>query len=239
MKTPSFIPLVVAALIASLVFTAAAEAQNLGDGVLDQFVARTSSWWPKLRDYALTIFKITATLEVCLFGIRMVVQKSQIHEIAGQFLMTILFMGFIAAVIMNYKDWSSAIAITGLKGVVTDLSAGAPSFDAGKPVAMIFACLEAMVPVLGDASVWDFGMVMIYVFCMGAITAVFVCICCRYIIVICEFHIVANAGILLIGLGGSMRWTRWTIATAAATPMPPQCKTRWLLPWLRRWARPA
>jgi len=209
---PSLMPLIVVAiLMASLIFASSAEAQNLGDGVLDKFVARTSGWWPKLRDYALYIFKMTATLEIVLFGIRMVLQKSQLHEIVGQFVMTLLFICFIAAVIMNYKEWASAIAITGLDDVVTNLSAGTPAFDAGKPVAMIFACLDAMVPVLKDASVWDFGMVMIYVFCMASITAVFVVICCRYIIVVCEFHIVANAGILLIGLGGSKVFKEYAI----------------------------
>lgn len=202
-KIPSVVPLIATVLLVLFVFAATAEAQNIGSGALDQFVARTSGWWPKLKDYALYIFKITATLEVCLFGVRMVVQKSQFHEIVSQFLMTLLFICFIAAVIVNYEKWASAIALTGLKPVVGELSAGAPEFNAGEPVAMIFACLEAMIPVLGDASVWDFGMVMIYVFCMGAITAVFVVICCRYIILVCEFHIVANAGVILIGLGGS------------------------------------
>lgn len=211
---PSLMPLIVmaAVLAATLMLVSPAEAQNLGDGVLDKFVARTAGWWPKLRDYALYIFKVTATLEIVLFGIRMVLQKSQFNEIVGQFVMTLLFICFIAAVIVNYKEWASAIALTGLRDVVTDLSAGAPAFDAGKPVAMIFACLEAMVPVLKDASVWDFGMVMIYVFCMASITAVFVVICCRYIIVVCEFHIVANAGIILIGLGGSKVFKEYAIS---------------------------
>lgn len=57
-----------------------------------------------------------------------------------------------------------------------------------------------------------FGMVMVYVFCMGSIIAVFAIICCRYIIVICEFHIVANAGVLLIGLGGSKIFKEYAIS---------------------------
>ena len=208
---PSFMPIVIIALVLTLIFSVAAEAQpNLGTSIMDDFVSRTTSWWSVLRNYALYIFKITVTLEVCLFGIRMVIQKSQINEIAGQFVMLLLFVCFIAAVIMNYKDWAEAIAIKGLKPVANDLGTGV-SYDAGQPVAMIFACLEAMVPVLGDASVWDFGMVMIYVFCMGSIIAVFAVICCRYIIVICEFYIVANAGILLIGLGGSKMFKEYAI----------------------------
>lgn len=193
-------------------FVSPAEAQaNIGDGILDKFVARTSGWWGILQGYALYIFKVTATLEVVLFGTRMVLQKSQIHEIAAQFLLTLLFMCFIAAVIMNYEKWASAIALTGLKGVVKDLNGSGPEFDAGKPIAMIFACLDAMVPVLKDSGIRDFGMVMIYVFCMAAITAVFIVICCRYIILVCEFHIVANVGIILIGLGGSKVFKEYAI----------------------------
>ena len=202
---PSLMPIVIASLVMTLIFTAAAEAQpNLGPSVMDKFVERTAGWWPILQGYAIYVFKITATLEVCLFGIRMAIQRSQINEIIGQFVMTLLFLCFIAAVLVNYREWGTAIAITGLNPVVTKLGGGAASFDAaGQPIAMIFVAMEAMVPVLKDASVWDFGMVMIYVLCMGAIIAVFATICCRYILVVCEFHIVANAGIILIGLGGS------------------------------------
>lgn len=199
---PSLMPLVVGALLMTLVFATVAEA-NLGTNTLDKFVGRTTGWWAILRDYALYIFKITATLEVCLFGIRMVMQRSQLHEIVGQFALVLLFICFIAAVINNYEKWSLGIAIEGLKPAVAKLSGGGTAADAGSPIAMIFGCLEAMVPVLGDAGIRDIGMVMVYVFCMGAIIAVFAIICCRYIIVICEFHIVANAGIILIGLGGS------------------------------------
>lgn len=208
----SVMPIIIAALVMTLIFSAAAEAQpNLGASVMDDFVSRTTGWWSKLRDFALYIFKITAMLEVCLFGIRMVIQKSQLNEIVGQFVMLMLFICFIAAVIMNYKDWAEAVAIKGLKPIADSLSGGV-SADAGSPVAMIFACLEAMVPVLGDAGIMDIGMVMVYVFCMGAIIAVFAIICCRYIIVICEFHIVANAGVLLIGLGGSKIFKDYAIS---------------------------
>lgn len=202
---PSLMPIVVIALVMTLIFTAAAEAQpNLGTSTMDKFVDRTAGWWPILQNYALYIFKLTATLEVCLFGIRMVIQRSQINDIIGQFVMVLLFLCFIAAVLANYQDWATKIAVTGLKPMVSKLGGGAASYDAaGQPIAMIFVALDAMVPVLRDASVWDFGMVMLYVFCMGTIIAVFAMICCRYILVVCEFHIVANAGIILIGLGGS------------------------------------
>jgi len=210
---PSLMPIVVIALITSLIFTAAAEAQpNLGPGTMDKFVERTAGWWPILQSYAIYIFKITATLEICLFGIRMVLQRPQINEIIGQFVMTMLFLCFIAAVLANYQEWATKISVTGLKPVVTKLGGGAAGYDAaGQPIAMIFAAIEAMIPVLKDASVWDFGMVMIYVLCMGAIIAVFSTICCRYILVVCEFHIVANAGIILIGLGGSTIFKEYAI----------------------------
>ena len=179
---PSLMPIVIVSLIMTLIFAAAAEAQpNLGTSTMDKFVERTAGWWPILQGYALYIFKITATLEICLFGIRMVMQRSQINEIIGQFMITLLFLCFIAAVLGNYKDWATTIAISGLKPVVAKLGGGITSIDAaGQPIAMIFAAMEAMIPVLKDANIWDFGMVMIYVLCMGAVIAIFAMICCRY-----------------------------------------------------------
>ena len=148
---PSLMPLIVGSLLLTLVFSEVAEAQNIGVNITEQFVARTGGWWGVMQQAALALFKTVATIEVCLFGIRMAFQKSQPHEIIGQFVMTLCFMGFIAAVIMNYEEWAKTIALTGLKPLATRLNGA--SFDVGSPIAMIFKCFDAMTPVLKDASV--------------------------------------------------------------------------------------
>jgi type IV secretion system protein TrbL len=68
---------------------------------------------------------------------------------------------------------------------------------------MAAAIMEKIMPVMKDAGITDFGEVYLYVSCMLIIMVIFVLISALVILATCEFYIVANIGVLLIGLGGS------------------------------------
>ena len=189
-------------LLLTLVSVDSALAQeNIAKGLLDRFISQTDGWWNVLRGYALFLFTTTLTIEVCLFGVRMALQRADIAETTGQFVTVLLFAGFIAAVIMNYQEWATGIAIKGLKPLTGQLTGN--SVDAGQPVAMAAAIMDKIIPVMDDAGIRDFGEVYLYVSCMLIIMVVFILISALVILTTCEFYIVANIGVLLIGLGGS------------------------------------
>jgi len=174
---------------------------NIASSLLGRFVSQTNSWWGILKSYALFLFTTTLIIEVCLFGIRMALQRSDIAETLKEFVMLLLFAGFIAAVINNYQEWTTGIAINGLKPLTGQLTGN--SVDAGQPVAMAAAIMEKIMPVMKDADIWDFGHVYLYVTCMLVIMVIFVLISALVILITCEFYIVANIGVLIVGLGGS------------------------------------
>lgn len=174
---------------------------NIAKSLLGRFISQTDGWWAILRGYALFLFTTTLVLEVCLFGIRIALQQTNIGETFGQFVMLLLFAGFIAAVIMNYQEWATGIAIKGLQPLTGQLTGN--SVDAGQPVAMAAAIMEKIIPVMEDAGITDFGEVYLYVSCMLLIMVIFVLISALVILTTCEFYILANVGVLLIGLGGS------------------------------------
>jgi type IV secretion system protein TrbL len=181
--------------------SALAQGGNIASTLLDRFVAQTDGWWGVLRNYALYLFTITLIIDVCLFGIRVALHQSNIAEILGQFVSLLLFACFIAAVIMNYREWATGIAISGLKPLTGQLTGNA--VDAGHPVAMAAAVMEKILPVMEDAGITDFGEVYLYVSCMLIVMVVFVLISALVILTTCEFYVIANVGVLLIGLGGS------------------------------------
>ena len=190
------------ALLMILVAAAPALAQgNIGTGLLDRFVSQTDGWWNILRGYALFLFTTTLIIEVCLFGIRVALQQNNIAEVTGQFVTLLLFAGFIAAVIMNYQEWATGVAVRGLRPLTGELTGN--SVDAGQPIALAAAIIEKIMPVMEDAGITDFGEVYLYVTCMLIIMVIFVLISALVILTTCEFYIVANIGVLLIGLGGS------------------------------------
>ena len=174
---------------------------NIATSLLGRFVSQTDGWWGILRGYALFLFTTTLILEVCLFGIRIALQQTNIAETFSQFVMLLLFAGFIAAVIMNYQEWATGVAIKGLQPLTGQLTGNA--VDAGQPLAMAAAVVDKILPVMKDAGITDFGEVYLYVSCMLIILVIFVLISALVILVTCEFYIVANIGVLLIGLGGS------------------------------------
>ncbi|GHV58281.1 hypothetical protein FACS189460_5800 [Deltaproteobacteria bacterium] len=90
--------LTLALLLLALLLPGAALAQsgNIATTLLDKFVSQTDGWWGILRGYALYLFTLTLILEVCLFGIRVALQQSNIAEIMGQFVTLMLFAGFVA-----------------------------------------------------------------------------------------------------------------------------------------------
>lgn len=176
---------------------------NEAKSMLETFEAHTSGWWALLQKYAKDIFILTLTLEVALFGIRMGFQQIQLNEIIGQFVMLLLFAGFIAAVIMNYEDWAKAVALNGLKPLVASLNPGMEVVDAGQPFAIASKVWESVMDAAKDAGFWDFPKVLMLEIIALIICVVLALISALVILVTCEFYIVANVGILLIGLGGS------------------------------------
>ena len=178
-----------------------AQGGNVAKGLLDSFVGQTDNWWGILKGYALFLFSTTLIIEVCLFGIRMALQRSDIGETLGQFVTLLLFAGFIYVVILNYQEWATGIAIKGLHPLTGQLTGN--NVDAGKPMAIASILLEKIMMVMKNASVTDIGMVMLYELVLFIIIVVFVLISALIIVTTCEFYIVANIGVLLIGLGGS------------------------------------
>lgn len=182
---------------------------NTATFFLDTFKRNTDSWWSVLQGYAKTIFLLTLTLEVVIFGARMALQQSQLGEIISQFVMTLLFAAFIAAVIMNYQEWATKVALTGLKSISTELTP--KSSDAGSSWGLAAYMWETVSTVCKEAG-WQQTPKVIILYLLAMILVIaFSLIAALYIIVTCEFYIVANVGILLVGLGGSKLFKDYAI----------------------------
>lgn len=202
--------IVVLALLITVVFGNAAWA-NEAQGIMDKFAGITNSWWGILQKYAKDLFLLTLTLEVVLFGIRMALQQTQLGEIIGQFVMLLLFAGFILAVINNYEDWAKTVALNGLKPVVASLNPGGEIIEAGHPFALAAKVWEAVLDSVRGAGLWELPKVLVLEIIAIIICVILALISAIVIIVTCEFYIVANVGVLLIGLGGSIIFKDYAI----------------------------
>lgn len=190
--------------VAVLLLAASATAHaNEAKSMLDIFADITDGWWDILRGYAIDIFLLTLTLEIAIFGIRMAFQHTQLNEIIAQFVMLLLFAAFIGAVIMNYEEWAKNVALNGLKPVIAALNPGVEVVDAGKPFALAAKVWESILQVCEGAGFFDIPKILVLETVALIICIILALISALVIIVTCEFYIIANVGILLIGLGGS------------------------------------
>lgn len=178
-----------------------AQGYNASSTIMNEFISQTSGWWGVLRGYALKIFGIAVGLDICLFGLRIALQRADPAEIFGQFVMLVLFAAFIGAVIMNYEDWATGVAMKGLEPVASHLTN--QKVDVGSPFAIASVMWMKTSEVSTQAQMSDLPKVFLYIGAVYMIIIAMFLLCALMIIAKCEFYILANVGILLIGLGGS------------------------------------
>lgn len=191
------------AVVISVISTPELYAQdNVATSFKDTFVSATADWWGKLKIEAQAIFKIAVTLEIAIFGIRMVLQRSNLDEILGQFALLIFYCAFIWLVIGKYQEWANIIAISGFEKLTGNLFSGGSAVNPGTPLDVALALAARVLDTISifSGSVFTNAILVVLLVIM---IVIFVLISALYILTFCEFHIVANVGVLLIGLGGS------------------------------------
>jgi len=173
--------------------------------IVDTFYTKSSSWSSTLQNYALKLFNLTATLTIVMIGVKSVLYKNDIKSILGQFIMTILFCGFILAVIHNYQEWTMDI-INGLKKIAGDLSSS--TVNADKPLEKGLHLAGMMID---KVSILSVGEAVGYIVCSLVVMIVFALMTAQIVLIKCESYIIINASLILLGLGGSEYFKEYAI----------------------------
>jgi len=173
--------------------------------IVQAFFTKTSSWSSALHDFAFALLRWTIVLEICLFGIRMALQRSQFQDIVSQFIMILLFAGLIAAVINNYQAWSWNL-INGLSSVANSLGASSSSVDAP-----FMAGLSLVMIIFDKVSITSPGDSLAYVVCGIVVLVCFALMTAQIVLIKCEALISMNAAVIILGLGGSSIFKEYAI----------------------------
>jgi type IV secretion system protein TrbL len=211
MRISKYLPLVV--LIVAVVFLTVdnsfAEVTTFEE-IADKFQSVGAQYLTKLKDYAFGIFKIFILIDVVIFGVRAALNRSDIGETIGQFLLMLLFSAFCAVAIKYYEDWtnfllekSKTIAAT-VGGIDVNFSPMNTGLDILNKV--IDAAPSAYTPsgAIQGLGFWILGGVILICFCLMA---------ARMLVVLCEAYIAMSAAILLLGFGGSSMLKDYAINT--------------------------
>ena len=179
---------------------------NLLNDIVNEFRDKAGLWEATLRDYALRLFWILAAIEFTWSAIALAFRNADLQEWAAELLRRVLFIGIFLAILLNAGPWTAAIvdsfrqAADGANAAAGGTAGLSPStiFDTGVSLAgRIFDELRLMDPVR------SLGLI----FSAAAIAIVFALIAAELMVALVEMFIVLNAGIILLGFGGS-QWTK-------------------------------
>lgn len=163
--------------------------------MLTAFHDKAREWGDVAQSGALSLFRILLILDVGWMGIRMALKQASVKEIATEFIKLLLFAGFMYALVLHYADWASSI-IEGLTGLA--VRAGAPIAE---PAAILGKAIELVATVF-DNLPWSYKSLG-FIICCIVICICFALIAAQVMLVKCESYIVLNAGMILLGFGGS------------------------------------
>lgn len=172
--------------------------------IIGEFQTKTEAWGKTLQSYALNLFKLSTTLTIVLFGVKAALNRDKFGDVIGQFVSTLLFCSFVAAVIVNYQEWSWNI-IRGLGGIAEDLGVG--KFNSTDP---LIAGIK-ITSVIFDKLDFDVKTIA-YLICGIIILIAFSLMTAQLVFVKCEALVAMNASIILLGLGGAVILKEYAIS---------------------------
>ncbi|KHK00251.1 P-type conjugative transfer protein TrbL [Desulfovibrio sp. TomC] len=165
--------------------------------IVSAFTEKSNAWGTALQQYAFGLFKLCTTLTIAMFGVKAVLNRHQLGEVLGQFVMTLVFCGFVLAVINYYQEWSGNI-ITGLKNIAGEL--GPSNLQIDKPLEVGY---KMAATIFKKLSVFSPGESVGYVIAALVVMITFALITAQVVLIKCEAAIVMNAAMILLGLGGA------------------------------------
>lgn len=165
--------------------------------LVKEFYAKTSTWEPTLKKYALLVFRWLVILEVCFLGIKAALNRDQVADIFKQFVMLLLAAGFFLAVINNYQAWSWNL-INGLKQIGAELGASQAASDSP-----FLAGMKLVELILSKLSAWSPGNSVALLIAALVVMVCFALISAQVVLIKCEAMIAMMAALILVGFGGS------------------------------------
>jgi type IV secretion system protein TrbL len=174
-------------------------------GILDLFQNHAAAWVPTLRTYALRLFWVLASIEFIWTSMVLALEGADLKQFVAELVRRILFIGLFYAILLHGDDWARAI-IESFRQAAGAASGGAGGSIGLSPDAVFSMGLRLAWNLSSGMSWWQPGS------SAGlAISAIVIMICFALMaaflaLALVEMYVVINAGIILLGFGGS-RWT--------------------------------
>lgn len=197
--------------IASAADTASNFHVNILDEISDTFKTTASEWADKLKDYALKLFWILATISLSWTAIELALKHAEFGEIFGELAKYIIFTGLFAFLLDKGPIIANSIFQTfaNLGGIGAGLPTGGSGLPSMTPSAIVdvgldfystmWSSLKWRLTTIASDLIQTFLALVFFIFCL--------IIAIKVLIQLISLWCYMYAGAFLLGFGGC-RWTR-------------------------------
>lgn len=180
------------------------------DNTLDDFInlyrGRAATWQATIAMRARAVFLILAGIEMAWTAIMLAIRQADLQEFVAEMVKRIFFFGFFWLLFLNGPVWAQAI-IDSLYITANNATAISGGVGGITPSLLFDIAGNLFMDVTSSMSMFDIvaGLAAVLV---GIVICVTLAITAAYLVVaLVETYICVNAGIILLGFGGS-RWTK-------------------------------
>lgn len=180
---------------------AAEIASNISEQIGTKFEQKATEYGTKLKDYALSLFKLFLLVGVVMFGVQAALGRAEIADVIKEFLVMMVFAAFCYVSIIYYKDWTKYIME---KTDTISSSVGGAELELS-PIDLGFMILNTIIDKVNGLS-WGFSAVVDgigYLLIGGVILCILALMTARILVVLCEAYIAMNVAVLMLGFGGA------------------------------------
>lgn len=179
-----------------------AQAAVVLDQIVNTFQVQAAGWENTLRQMALHLFGILATIDIAFTAIRLAFRRADFSEWLAELVNQILFIGFFLWLLTHSSEFARALvnSFRLAAGQAAGLGGIAPSDILAAGINIAQKILAQMSIVNPGASAGFMVAGIVIMICFGLIAALMV-------EALVQSYIVISAGVLFMGFGGS-RWTK-------------------------------
>lgn len=178
---------------------------NILEQVVNSYRDAAGRWGGALRDYASRLFVLLALIEISWTGMRMSLEGDNLKDFFATLVHRIMTLGFFWALLNYSSTWIGAI-VQSLRQAADGANAAAGGKAGISPGAMFDLGVDTARSVIGQVSIFDINGSVSLALSAIVIISSFAIIGAELLVALCEMHITINAGVIMLGLGGSS-WT--------------------------------
>lgn len=190
---------------------------NALDGVLRTYRDTAATWQGTIVSLATNLFILLATIEFIWMGIRLSVHGADLQTWVGELIQRIMFIGLFLFLLLN-AGFASQIVDSFRQAA--DIASGLPS--GVTPTTVFEMGINIATQITANVSIRDVPGAMGLIFIALIMTIAFALMAAILLLAIVEMYILINAGVILLGFGGSnftkdiaIRFLTYTVSVGA------------------------